>query len=274
MSLLAVKAEILALLLHLLLARPGRTFGQPQIGLGMVLAAEQPRLPAGLFAHGGIGHGQQQFGIGRHLRAVRLQRVERTGRGQFVDVAMSDGVLYLLASSISGYFASGKSPEAGGTALNGSLPQYNVYQCQDGGWISLGSLEGHFWANLCRVLGCEDFIPHEYDSAKREEIFAYFREQFKTKTRDEWFELMKKTDICAAPVYALDEALDRRKFLSFLAAGVVAASLPLPIAFPNAPVRPKQFIWIAYRIVAKGSHVDVVPIPAHKFFIGARTDHA
>src|SRR3972149_1834038 len=102
------------------------------------------------------------------------------GRGQYVDVAMSDGVLYLLAQHVSGYFATGRAPQAGATVLNGSAPHYNVYQCKDGGWISLGSLEQHFWANLCRAMGREDFIPHPYDSAKRDEGFAHFRTQFKT----------------------------------------------------------------------------------------------
>jgi crotonobetainyl-CoA:carnitine CoA-transferase CaiB-like acyl-CoA transferase len=57
-------------------------------------------------------------------------------------------------------------------------------------------------------MGREDFIPHQYDSSKHEEIAAHFREQFRTKPRDEWFEILKQTDICAAPVYSLKEALE------------------------------------------------------------------
>jgi crotonobetainyl-CoA:carnitine CoA-transferase CaiB-like acyl-CoA transferase len=120
---------------------------------------------------------------------------------------MSDGVLYLLANAVSGYFASGRFPGAGDTILNGAAPNYNVYECADGGWISIGSLEPHFWANLCRVMEREDLVPHEFDPSKRDEVFAHFRERFRTKTRDEWFEVLKQTDICAAPVYSLDEAL-------------------------------------------------------------------
>lgn len=152
------------------------------------------------FAGGGL-HAAYAILAALHAR-------NRTGQGQYVDIAMSDGVLYLLAQSVSGYYQTGRAPGRGDTVLNGSLPFYNVYQCADGGWISLGSLEGHFWVNLCRVMGREDFIPHQYDGAKREEVFAHFREQFKTKTRDEWFEVLKQTDICAAPVYSLDEALN------------------------------------------------------------------
>ena len=164
---------------------------------------QPPAIPMNIIADFAGGGLHAAFAI---LAALHAR--DRTGQGQYVDIAMSDGVLYLLAQHVSGYFATGRVPQAGATVLNGSAPHYNVYQCQDGGWISLGSLEPHFWANLCRVMGREDFIPHQYDAARRDEIFAHLRAQFASKTRDEWFEVLKQTDICAAPVYALDEALD------------------------------------------------------------------
>jgi crotonobetainyl-CoA:carnitine CoA-transferase CaiB-like acyl-CoA transferase len=102
----------------------------------------------------------------------------------------------------------GASPAPGATILNGSVPFYNVYQCKDGGWISVGSLEPHFYANLCEAMGREDFIVHQWDASKRDEITAHFREQFATKTRDEWYEILKQSDICAGPVYSLEEALN------------------------------------------------------------------
>jgi crotonobetainyl-CoA:carnitine CoA-transferase CaiB-like acyl-CoA transferase len=131
---------------------------------------------------------------------------DKMGRGQFVDIAMSDGVMYLLAMVFTQYFYNGSVVRPGQHLLNGAAPNYNVYQTSDGGWISLGSLEPHFFANLCRALECEDFIPHQYDPAKREEVLSSFREQFRTRTRDEWFEYLKQYDICVAPVYGLDEA--------------------------------------------------------------------
>jgi crotonobetainyl-CoA:carnitine CoA-transferase CaiB-like acyl-CoA transferase len=91
--------------------------------------------------------------------------------------------------------------------LNGAAPHYNVYECADGKWLSIGSLEPHFWANLCKTLGREDLVPHQNDREKRDEIAAFFKQTFRTKTRDEWFAVMQQTDICVAPIYALDEAL-------------------------------------------------------------------
>lgn len=172
--------------------------------LGMIgWPGQPPAIPMNVIADFAAGGLHAAYAI---LAALHAR--ERTGRGQFVDIAMSDGVLYLLAQVISGYLGGGRVPEPGATILNGAAPNYNVYQCADGKWISLGSLEPHFWANLCRAMGREDFIPHQYDIAKREEIFAHFRTQFRTRTRDEWFALLKQTDICVAPVYALDEALN------------------------------------------------------------------
>src|SRR6185503_18252413 len=65
-----------------------------------------------------------------------------------------------------------------------------------------------FYANLCKAMGREDFIPHQWDGAKRDEISAHFREQFASKTRDEWYAILTKSDICVGPVYSLEEALN------------------------------------------------------------------
>jgi crotonobetainyl-CoA:carnitine CoA-transferase CaiB-like acyl-CoA transferase len=172
--------------------------------LGMIgWPGQPPAIPVNIIADFAGGGLHAAYGI---LAALHAR--DRSGEGQYVDIAMSDGVLYLLASAVSTYMMTGRAPGRGDYALNGSLPLYNVYECSDGGWISLGSLEAHFWVNLCKAMGREDFIPHQMDGAKREEIFTHFREQFKTKPRDEWFEILKQTDICVAPVYSLEEALE------------------------------------------------------------------
>jgi crotonobetainyl-CoA:carnitine CoA-transferase CaiB-like acyl-CoA transferase len=172
--------------------------------LGMIgWPGERPAIPMNIIADFAAGGLHAAYAI---LAALHVR--DRSGSGQYIDIAMSDGVLYLLASAVSGYFAGGRMPEAGAHILNGAAPFYNVYQCSDGGWISIGSIEPHFWANLCRVMEREDLTSHEFDGSKWPEAFAHFRERFKTKTRAEWFEILKQTDICAAPVYGLDEALE------------------------------------------------------------------
>jgi len=176
------------------------------ISIGGALGAigwpgQPPAIPLNVIADFAGGGLHAAFAI----LAALLAR-EKTGRGQYVDIAMSDGVMYLLAMPLTLYFYNGTVVRPGEHLLNGAAPSYNLYQTKDSGWISLGSLEPHFYANLCRALGREDFIPYQYDASKREEVFAYFREQFRTRTRDEWFEYLRQSDICVAPVYSLDEA--------------------------------------------------------------------
>lgn len=170
--------------------------------LGMIgPAGGPPVIPHNLiadFAGGGM-HGA--IGI-----LAALMARQRTGRGQFVDIAMTDGVYSLLVSHLSTYFASGLVPRRGEGMLDGAAPYYNIYETKDGKWLSIGSIEPWFYANLCKALGREDFLPDEFaEGDRREEIRQAFRAIFKSKTRDEWFEILTQHDICVAKVYDLDE---------------------------------------------------------------------
>lgn len=172
--------------------------------LGMIgWPGQPPAIPVNVIADFAGGGLHAAYGI-----LLALFARERSGKGQYVDIAMSDGALALLASFAGGVLAGGDSPGRGTNLLNGSVPHYNVYECADGGWISIGSLEPHFFVNLCTTLGCEQFIPHQYDPSKRDEIKTFFTDKFKEKPRDEWFRILSETDICAGPVYSLREALD------------------------------------------------------------------
>lgn len=131
---------------------------------------------------------------------------QKTGRGQYVDVAMTDGVASLLVASYSSFFTSGEVPKRGSTWLQGSSPMYQVYQCGDGKWISIGALEAWFFANFCKALGHEEFLENEWTTERWPEMQQAFQATFRTKTRDEWFEILSRTDICAGKIYDLDEA--------------------------------------------------------------------
>ena len=133
---------------------------------------------------------------------------EKTGAGQYVDMAMSDGVTSLLAMATGRYFAGGLVPRPGTDFLNGGIPAYHVYECADGKWISIGSLEPWFWQETCQALGFEEYIPHQNNRERFPEIFEKFRAKFKEKTRDEWFEELRQRDICVGPVLALDEVFE------------------------------------------------------------------
>lgn len=140
------------------------------------------------------------------ILAALVSRV-KTGKGQYIDMSMTDAVVDLNSMEINNYLQNPAAvPRKGETMFTGSYPWYNVYETKDGKYISIGSLEPWFFANLCQLLGCEEFTPYEFDEGeKRDEIFKYFREKFLTRTRDEWVELLSQKDVCVAPVYDIDE---------------------------------------------------------------------
>ena len=141
------------------------------------------------------------------ILAALLAR-ERTGSGQYLDMAMSDGVLYLLASQTGGVLGGGEPPRPAGRGVGGGSPHYDAYECADGKYISLGSLEPQFWANLCDVAGRPDMKPFENDVSRHDEFAEHLTRLFKTKTRDQWFAQLRSIDLCVAPVLDLREVLE------------------------------------------------------------------
>jgi crotonobetainyl-CoA:carnitine CoA-transferase CaiB-like acyl-CoA transferase len=139
------------------------------------------------------------------ILAALAARVE-TGKGQFVDVSITDGVVALMSMWINPHLTYGLAFERGDTIFTGHYPWYNVYPTKDGKYISIGAFEPWFYANLCQLLGRDDFIKHQFtEGKKREEIYRYFRQTFLTKSRDEWVEILRQKDTCVAPVYSIDE---------------------------------------------------------------------
>jgi len=133
---------------------------------------------------------------------------QRTGRGQYIDISMLDGIVAMLPFPASLLWGLGRSPRRGDTLLSGRYPCYSVYGTREGGFISIGALEPRFWEALCRKLGREDFIPSQYDEGeKREGMFSFLRATFKTKTREEWMEELKDVDVCFGKVLTLEETL-------------------------------------------------------------------
>ncbi|MGE0727099.1 MAG: CaiB/BaiF CoA transferase family protein [Acidimicrobiia bacterium] len=131
----------------------------------------------------------------------------RTGEGQVVDAAMTDGASSLMAA-IYGLHGSGSwANERGTNVLDTGAHFYGTYECSDGGWISVGSIEGKFHDELVEKLGLTDAdLAGRMDGANWPAYKAKLAELFKTKSRAQWCEIMEGTDICFAPVLNLDEA--------------------------------------------------------------------
>ena len=168
------------------------------------------------------------------ILAALLAR-EKTGQGQYVDIAMTEGVLYMLCGAIAEALSQGYVARRGETRLNGGSPYYNVYRTADGRYFSIAAIEPWFWENLCRSIGREDLVP--YQSAgeeKRAEIAATLEGVFLTKSRDEWFEVLRDANISVGKVYDLEEALsdpqavERGMVVELVAPGVPAGKVTQP----------------------------------------------
>ena len=137
-----------------------------------------------------------------------LMAREKTGRGQYVDIAMTEGVLYMLCGMIADAFSQGFRATRGANRLNGGSPFYNVYRTADGKYFSIAAIEPWFWENLCRAIGHEELIPYQQaGDEKRAEIARMLEATFLSQTRDQWFETLKDANISVGKVYDLYEAL-------------------------------------------------------------------
>ncbi|MEE8372892.1 MAG: CaiB/BaiF CoA-transferase family protein [Dehalococcoidia bacterium] len=142
---------------------------------------------------------------------------EKTGTGQYVDVSMTDAVVELMMPVLFPSLIGETISEQGESIATGEeqRPWYNAYETKDGKYISVGSVEPWFYANLCRLLGREDFIEHQFaEGEKREEIMQYFKETFLTRARDEWLEILRQEDTCVAPVLSPKEVVSDPHFLA------------------------------------------------------------
>jgi crotonobetainyl-CoA:carnitine CoA-transferase CaiB-like acyl-CoA transferase len=133
---------------------------------------------------------------------------ERTGRGQFVDVSMMDGVAAMLPVEISRFQEKGVPPERGAGLLTGEFACYNVYRTADGHFLAVGALEPRFWANLCRVLGREDWIQDQYAPPPRQdELRRGLCALFATRNLTGWWAFLRDVECCVTPVRTLPEVL-------------------------------------------------------------------
>jgi len=132
---------------------------------------------------------------------------ERTGQGQYVDVAAADGVLAALPVAAAIYWLTGTPPAPADWLLAHRYPWYNTYETADGKYLAVGAVEGHFWRALCEGLGRPEYASLQYDEDRRDEVTAFLRQTFKRKTRDEWLAEWRDLDACVAPALDLPEAL-------------------------------------------------------------------
>ncbi len=126
------------------------------------------------------------------------------GKGQYIDIAMLDGVAPLLTFPYA-QLLGGVNPQEI-RLLNGGLVNYNVYPCKGGQWVALGALEVRFWNRFCLAVEKPDW-QREHFGELSTSVFAYdlVEALFLTKTREEWADWAAEKDVCLSPVLTLEE---------------------------------------------------------------------
>ena len=139
-----------------------------------------------------------------------LLEAGRSGRGQVVDAAMTDGTVALLGIFFSQRAAYRDFQDAtGGEMLAGAAPYYGTFETRDGKYLAIGAIEPQFYALLLEQLGLDPKYRAAGFPASRtgnDEVRAEIAAAVKTRTRDEWTQVFEGTDACVAPVLTLAEA--------------------------------------------------------------------
>jgi len=208
-------------------------------------AGQPPAVPLNLVGDFGGGGMLLAYGV-----VCALVECGRSGRGQVVDAAMVDGASVLM-SMMYGMKAMGFwRDEREANLLDGAAHFYDSYETSDGRYVSVGSIEPQFYALLLEHSGLagED-MPPQMKRAGWAPQKERLRAIFKSKTRDEWCEIMEGTDVCFAPVLSMDEApqhphMAARKSFVEIAGVTQPAPAPrfdrTPPATPKPPAHPGQ----------------------------------
>lgn len=188
---------------------------------------EAPTPPLNLVGDFGGGGMYLAFGI-----ACALLEARASGQGQVIDAAMTEGAASLMAMFY-GRVASGQwRDERAANGIDGGAPWYGVYETADKKYVSIGSIEKQFYAELLERLGLDPkTLPGQHDRDGWPTLRAAFSAAFKSKTRDEWCKQMEGTDVCFAPVLTIAEAPQHphnRARQTFVDVGGVAQPAPAP----------------------------------------------
>jgi crotonobetainyl-CoA:carnitine CoA-transferase CaiB-like acyl-CoA transferase len=137
-----------------------------------------------------------------------------TGKGDFCDVSMTDGVVSWLSIHASEFFATGNVPRAERMHLSGAYPCYRIYPAADG-YMTVGALEPQFWARLCELLERPDLAGDAFAMGdRRDEVIDDLSKVFGGRTRAEWMEVFGSEDVCVGPVKDFAEAFEDEQIVA------------------------------------------------------------
>jgi crotonobetainyl-CoA:carnitine CoA-transferase CaiB-like acyl-CoA transferase len=122
----------------------------------------------------------------------------RDGRGRHVVVSMTHGSHRLVSHRLGG--------EPLRRLLTGGLASYRMYRTADGRWLTVAALEPVFFIRLCGVIGRPELAERQYVADEQEALALELAAVFASRTLADWLELFDGEDVCAGPVWTLEEA--------------------------------------------------------------------
>ncbi|WP_270578326.1 CaiB/BaiF CoA transferase family protein [Caldibacillus thermoamylovorans] len=173
---------------------------------------------------------------------LALLEREKSGKGQFIDISMMDGVISLLQSTLPNYLMKNIPSKRGEQMLSGGLACYEVYQTKDGRWLAVGALEMKFWRIFCQKLGKPEWIPllNEPDEVQYK-LTHDIQTVMYTKTLAEWMDIFEDAEACVSPVLTFAELVNhpqvqvRRMFETIEQDGIPVKHIGIPIKLSRTP---------------------------------------
>ena len=206
-------------------------------------AKEGPRVPGLSIADVGGGSLMAATGI---LAALFWR--DRTGKGQFIDISMTDGAVAWLALHGADYLFGQVEPRGGERPFIGQAPCYGVYACADDRFVALGAIEPHFWKRFCALIDLPETLRTHYPQGEAAEIQrAAISDRMLNRDRDTWVALADKADIPLSPVNSMEEAfrhpqIAHRRMLQTVEHPVEGRvpQLGFPIKFSRTPCEMRE----------------------------------
>ncbi|MDY6824618.1 MAG: CaiB/BaiF CoA-transferase family protein [Thermodesulfobacteriota bacterium] len=163
----------------------------------------QPVIPGVQFADIAGGGMNGVIGI-----LLALMARDKTGRGQYIDISMTDSMVSFMPVVLFLDQELGMTPGRGNSLLSDRYACYTTYRTKNDRYIAIGALENRFWQRLCDHMGVPEYGPLQFDEPRREEILDFMRRRFREKPLDQWADELAGVDTCWAPVQGFREVLD------------------------------------------------------------------
>lgn len=136
----------------------------------------------------------------------------KSGKGQYIDISMTDGMLGFLSIPLWFQQLSGAAPKRSDAVLSHRYACYNTYETADGRYLSIGAVENRFWKVLCEYFGVPEYTALQYDDGHRLEIINFMREHFRQQPIAHWESEFAALEICYSRVNTVEEVLELSLF--------------------------------------------------------------